>query len=38
MPPTNYKTFEIPQEGIVIRDNDGKRGWSHDAGRRDEPP
>jgi hypothetical protein len=38
MPPPKYKTFEIPQGGIVIRDNDGKRGRSHDAGRRDEPP
>jgi hypothetical protein len=23
-PPPNYKTFEIPKGGIVIRDNDGK--------------
>jgi hypothetical protein len=38
IPPPKYKTFEIPQEGIVIRDNDGKRGRSRDAGRRDEPP
>jgi cell division septum initiation protein DivIVA len=38
MSPTKYKTFEIPQGGIVIRDNDGKRGWSRDTGRRDEPP
>jgi cell division septum initiation protein DivIVA len=38
MPPPKYKTFEIPQGGIVIRDNDGKRGRSRDAGRRDEPP
>jgi hypothetical protein len=26
MPPPKYKTFEIPKGGIVIRDNDGKRG------------
>jgi hypothetical protein len=26
MPPPKYKTFKIPQGGIVIRDNDGKRG------------
>jgi hypothetical protein len=38
MPPPKYKTFEIPQGGIVIRDNNGKRGRSRDAGRRDEPP
>jgi hypothetical protein len=38
MPPPKYKTFEIPQGGIVIRDNDGKRGRSRDADRRDEPP
>jgi hypothetical protein len=38
MPPPKYKTFEIPQGGIVIHDNDGKQGWSYDAGRRDEPP
>jgi cell division septum initiation protein DivIVA len=38
MPPPKYKTFEIPQGGIVIRDNDGKRGRSHDAGRRDKLP
>jgi hypothetical protein len=38
IPPPKYKTFEIPQGGIVIRDNDGKRGSSRDAGRRDEPP
>jgi hypothetical protein len=38
MPQPKYKTFEIPQGGIVIRDNDGKRGRSRDAGRRDEPP
>jgi hypothetical protein len=38
MPPPKYKTFEIPQGGIVIRDNDGKRGRSHDAGHRDELP
>jgi hypothetical protein len=37
MPPPKYKTFEIPQGGIVILDNNGKQGWSHDAGRRDEP-
>jgi hypothetical protein len=38
MSPPKYMTFEIPQGGIVIRDNDGKRGRSRDAGRRDEPP
>jgi hypothetical protein len=38
MPPPKYKTFEIPQGGIVIRDNDGKRWRNRDAGRRDEPP
>jgi cell division septum initiation protein DivIVA len=26
MPPPKYKTFKIPQGGIVIRDNDDKRG------------
>jgi hypothetical protein len=26
MPPPKYKTFEIPNGGIVIRDNNGKRG------------
>jgi hypothetical protein len=35
MPPPKYKTFKIPQGGIVIRDNDGRRGRSCDAGRRD---
>jgi hypothetical protein len=38
MPPPKYKTFEIPKGGIVIRDNNGKRGRSRDAGRRDDPP
>jgi hypothetical protein len=38
MPPPKYKTFEIPKGGIIIRDNDGKRGRSRDAGRRDDPP
>jgi cell division septum initiation protein DivIVA len=38
MPPPKYKTFEIPWGGIVIRDNNGKRGRSRDADRRDEPP
>jgi hypothetical protein len=38
MPPPKYKTFEIPQGGIVIRDNKGRRGRSRDPGRRDEPP
>jgi hypothetical protein len=38
MPPPKYKTFKIPQGGIVIRDNDGKWGRSRDAGRKDEPP
>jgi hypothetical protein len=38
MPPPKYKTFKIPQGGNVIRDNDGKRGRSHDAGRRYELP
>jgi hypothetical protein len=26
MPPPKYKTFEVPKGGIIIRDNDGKRG------------
>jgi hypothetical protein len=26
MLPPKYKTFEVPKGGIVIRDNDGKRG------------
>jgi hypothetical protein len=38
MPPPKYKTFEVPRGGIVICDNDGKRGRSHDARRRDDPP
>jgi hypothetical protein len=38
MPQPKYKTFEIPQGGIVIRDNNSKRGRIRDAGRRDEPP
>jgi hypothetical protein len=38
MPPPKYKTFEVPKGGIVIRDNDGKRGRSRDAGCRDDPP
>jgi hypothetical protein len=32
MPPPKYKTFEVQKGGIVIRDNDGKRGRSRDAG------
>jgi hypothetical protein len=31
MPPPKYKMFEVPQGGIVIRDNDGKRERSRDA-------
>jgi hypothetical protein len=38
MPPPKYKTFKVPKGGIVIRDSDGKRGRSHDAERRDDPP
>jgi hypothetical protein len=38
MPPPKYKTFEIPQGGIVIHGNKGKRGQSHDTGRRDKLP
>jgi hypothetical protein len=38
MPQPKYKTFEIPQGGIVIHDNNSKQGRSHDAGRRDESP
>jgi cell division septum initiation protein DivIVA len=38
MPPPKYKTFEIPQGGMDICDNDGKRGRSRDASHRDEPP
>jgi hypothetical protein len=38
MPPPKYKMFELPKGGIVIRDNDGKRGRSRDAGRRDDLP
>jgi hypothetical protein len=38
MPPPKYKTFKIPQGGIIIRYNDGKRGRSRDAGWRDDPP
>jgi hypothetical protein len=32
MPPPKYKTFEIPQGGIVIRGIKGKRGQSRDVG------
>jgi hypothetical protein len=38
MPPSKYKTFEIPQGGIIIRGNEGKRGRNCDAGRIDESP
>jgi hypothetical protein len=38
MPPPKYKTFKVPKGGIVIRDNDGKRGRSRDAGRKEDPP
>jgi hypothetical protein len=38
MLPPMYKTFEIAHGGIVIHDNNGKRGRSRDAGRRDKPP
>jgi hypothetical protein len=37
VPPPKYKTFEIPQGGIIIRNNDGKRGRSRHAGWRDKP-
>jgi hypothetical protein len=36
MPPPKYKTFEIPQGGIVILGNKGKRGQIHDVGCRDD--
>jgi hypothetical protein len=38
MPPPKYKMFKVPKGGIVKCDNDGKRGRSRDAGRRDDPP